>query len=374
MQRLTDAIHKDIESELYDGAVIIVARDGEVLLDEALGYADRANRREMRKDHVFAAFSISKAITAIAALQWVERGALRLNQPIAELIPEFGIKGKQRINLQQLLCHTAGMPSAFPNVDLEDQGDLDKVFASVCNEALVTVPGEACQYSPIMAHAVAGELIRRFDGTAPLRDIVERDLLKPLGMTDTALGLRADLADRAAPVVARDRRPGMFDAEAIEQVGATILDPENGTEIPAAGFVSTAEGIFRFAEMLRRGGELDGARVLSQPMIALAVSNHTGDLSHTLFNYAREMRGWPEFPANLGLGFALRGSGAFPTYFGATASPRTFGAIGAGSTLFWVDPERDITFVCLTTGLLEESHSCDRFMRLSEVAIAAAMS
>lgn len=373
MQRLADAIRKDIENELYDGAVVIVARGGKVLIHEALGYADRANRRELERDAVFAVFSISKAITAAAALQCVERGAIRLNQPIAELIPEFGIKGKQRITLNQLLSHTAGMPGTFPAVAFEDQGDLEKVFASVCNETLVTVPGEVCQYSPIMAHAVVGEVIRRLDGKAPLREIVERDLLQPLGMKDTALGMRDDIAARAAPVVVRDRRPGMFDAEGVEHLGAMILDPAIVTEIPAGGFVSTARDVCRFAEALRCGGTLEGTRVLSPATVALAASSHTGDLPHTLFNYAREMRGWPEFPANLGLGLSLRGSGVFPTYFGATASAGTYGAIGAGSTVFWVDPERELTFVCLTTGLLEESYSCDRFMRLSDIAIAAAL-
>ena len=67
----------------------------------------------------------------------------------------------------------------------------------------------------------------------------------------------------------------------------------------------------------------------------------------------------------------MRGTGIFPTYFGTLASPSTFGAVGAGSTLFWIDPERDITLVCLTAGALEESYSMERFQRLSDLVLSA---
>jgi CubicO group peptidase (beta-lactamase class C family) len=90
-----------------------------------------------------------------------------------------------------------------------------------------------------------------------------------------------------------------------------------------------------------------------------------------LWNYTRDVRGWDEFPAYLGLSFFLRGMGIFPTYFGTMASPGTFGSMGAGSTIFWIEPERDLTFVCLTSGLLEESRSMDRFQRLSDLVLAA---
>jgi hypothetical protein len=87
-----------------------------------------------------------------------------------------------------------------------------------------------------------------------------------------------------------------------------------------------------FAEALRRGGELDGARILSPALLDLATRNHTGAQPNPLFDHMREMRGWDEFPAMLGLGFFLRGEGLFPMPFGLTASPRAFGGLGAGST------------------------------------------
>jgi len=374
MDRLVNAIRADIDRSLYDGAEVIVARGGEVLLHSALGFAERETARALEKSSVFALFSISKSMTACLALQQVERGHISLDTPVASVIPEFATRGKARITLAQLLSHMAGMPGTNPDVAMEYQGDLETVMATVCTEAPVSTPGERVSYSPIKAHATIGEAVRRLEGgSLRLRDIMARDIFKPLGMHDSALGMRDDLLPRAVPVVTRDRQPGMFEPESAEALGAMLLDPAAEAEMPSAGVISTAADLFRFAEALRLGGAYAGDEILSPATLALATRIHTGDRPNNLYDFARSMRDWPEFPANLGFGFFIRGSGFHPTYFGALASPSTFGAMGAGSNLFWVDPERDLTFVCFTTGLMEETHSCDRFMRLSDIAIAAAL-
>ena len=375
MERLVDAIRADIAQHVYDGAAVIVAKDGEILLHTALGFAHRDSGRVLQKSDVFALFSISKSMIACLALQQVERGHVRLNTPVVEIIPEFSGRGKMNITLAQLLSHMAGMPATNPDVALEYQGDLEHVVASVCLEAPVSVPGERVSYSPIMAHAAIGEMVRRLNGgTQRLRDIMARDIFAPLGMADSALGMRDDLSPRAVPVVTRDRRPGMFEPESAEALGALLLDPAAEAEMPSGGVVSTAENVFRFAEALRPDGGHTAKDILSPATLALTTRIHTGGKPNNLYGFARDMRDWPEFPANLGLGFFVRGTGLIPAYFGALATPATFGAMGAGSSLFWVDPENGITFVCLTAGLMEETYSCDRFMRLSDIAIAAAPS
>jgi CubicO group peptidase (beta-lactamase class C family) len=123
--------------------------------------------------------------------------------------------------------------------------------------------------------------------------------------------------------------------------------------------------------MLRRGGELDGVRVLSPATIESVQVNRTGDEPNTIWAYAEVMRGWEPFPANLGLGFFLRGEGTFPTPFGLLASPATFGGFGAGSTAFWIDPVRDVTYAFMSSGLMEDSYSMERHMRLSDLVHAA---
>jgi CubicO group peptidase (beta-lactamase class C family) len=371
MSRLHQAIERDVERKLYDGAVTIVSVGGKVVFEHAIGFADRVAGAPMRVDSVFPIFSVSKSFNAVLVLQRVERGETRLNTPVCEIIPEFGARGKQRITIGQLLCHTGGLPASFPAVPAEKIGDLDAVVAAVCDVGLEAVPGEEVSYSPIMAHAVLGQVVRRLDGgKRRLRDIARAELTEPLGMADTALGATTKLAARAVKPRVSDESSGMFDASALVGLGLMILNPELNTEIPAGGFVSTAADVFRFAEAMRLGGALNGKRVLSGPMVALATSNHTGTRHNDLWTYARELKGWPLFPANLGLGFFLRGEGLYPTYSGHLSTPGTFGAMGAGTTNYWVDPVRDITMVCLTTGFLEEANSALRFQRLSDVAIA----
>ena len=371
MSRLHQAIEQDVQRKLYDGAVTIVGVGGKVVFEHAIGFADRVAGTPMRLDSVFPVFSISKALNAVLVLQRVERGEACLNTPVSEIIPEFGSRGKQRITIGQLLSHSGGLPASFPAVPAEKIGDLDAVTAAVCDVGLEAVPGEEVSYSPIMAHAVLGQCVRRLDGgKRRLRDIAREELLEPLGMADTALGATTALAPRAVMPRVSDDSPGMFDASALVGLGLAILNPELNVEIPAGGFVSTAADVFRFAETMRQGGAWNGKRVLSRPMVELATSNHTGARANDLWTYARELKGWPLFPANLGLGFFLRGEGLHPTYFGHLSTPGTYGAMGAGTTNFWVDPVRNITMVCLTTGFLEEANSALRFQRLSDVAIA----
>ncbi len=369
--RLRRAIEADIASGLYDGAATIVAVDGKIAFNETIGYANRPNETPLRDDSVFPVFSISKALTAVALLQRVERGEARLDTPVCEVIPEFGVKGKARATLGQLLCHTAGVAPGFPAVPPDEQGNLEAVVAAVCATPAVSVPGEEASYSQIMAHAVAAESVRRLDGSGlRFRDIVTRDILAPLGMADTCLGMRSDLAARGIVPRCTDRSPGLFDPDALVAAARDIMDPALDHEMPAAGFVSTPNDIHAFAEALRSKGQRGGARVLSPAMVAFATKVHTGTMVNTQWHFAREMKGWPAFPANLGLGFFIRGEGMIPSYFGHLASPETFGAFGAGSTNMWIDPTRDMTMVCLTTGILEETNSAARFQRLSDIAIA----
>jgi len=307
-------IRNDLERKLYDGAVVMVGRGGRIECCETVGYADRESGRPLAEDDVFAIFSITKQMTAVTVLQGIERGAFTFRTPVAERV----------------------------------------------------------SYSPALAFAVLREVVRRSNGrNMRFRDILARDVFSPLDMTDSALGICNDLAERAVPVVVRDRSPSTLDPDRIERMGALILDPGANTEIPAAGVVGTAADVFTFAESLRRGGEGPRRRILSEATLAFAVQDHTGDMPNDAWVAARESHGWPLCPAHLGLGFFLRGTGDIPTPFGSLASPGTFGGIGAGSTVFWVNPERDITFVCLTSGLLTYTGSMLRFQRLADVAISS---
>ena len=369
LARLTETIDADVTAEQYDGAVVLVARGGQVVLHEAVGFADRAAGRKARRDDVFSIFSVTKTLTTAAVLMRIDRGELALTTPVAEILPEFGNRGKQRVTVAQLLTHTAGIAIGIPPLMPEQLGDLAAYVAAACQQALESRPGTAVHYSAVTAHALLAEVVRRLDGgTRRFADVLAADVLDPLGMHDTALGLRADLAARKVPVVVRDRSPGIFDPDLLEAFNV-LVGPT--TEIPAASAVSTVADLFRFTEMLRRGGELNGHRLFAPSIVRIAMTNQTGDRPNGFFAFACEQRGWDPFPAYIGLSFWLRGHGIFPTYFGHLSSSRTFGGLGAGSSMYWVDPERDLTFVLLSAGLLEESRNLDRCQRLSDLVQTA---
>jgi CubicO group peptidase (beta-lactamase class C family) len=369
LARLAAAIDADVAREHYDGAVVLVARRGAVVLHEAIGFADRSGGRRTRRDDVFCLFSITKTLTAVAVLARIERGELALTTPVAAILPEFGNRGKQRITVLQLLTHTSGLPVALPSIPPEFVGNLEAMVAAICEQVPEARPGTVVNYSPLTAHALLAEIVRRLDGgERRFRDIVADEILRPLGMTDTWLGARPDLAARRVPVVVRDRSPGLFLPEALESFDILVTDE---AEVPGAGAYATAADLGRFAEALRCGGALDGARILAPTTLRLATTNHTGLRPNLLWSYARELRGWDDFPAFIGLTFWLRGEGVFIAPFGTLASPGTFGHLGAGTTMFWVDPERELVFVCLTAGAIEETRSLERFQRLSDLVLAS---
>jgi CubicO group peptidase (beta-lactamase class C family) len=369
LERLADAIEQDVDAERYDGAEVVVARGGVVAFHRQFGFADRAIRHRVEQAQPFVIMSVSKQLTVAAVFQRIERGDFSLATPVAELIPEFGQRGKTGITIAHLLTHTSGLPIMLPPMPPELAGNLEAVVQATCASLPEFRPGSRVTYCVIVAHAILAECVRRVDGgRRPYRTILADDLFQPLGMNDTTLGCPARVKSRLAPVVARDRRVGLFDPAFIEGLGNAIGED---TEIPAGGCISTAPDLHRFAEMLRRGGTLDGVRILSPATVESFQVIRSGDQPNTIWAYAEAMRGWEPFPANLGYGFFVRGEGVFPTPFGLLASPATFGGFGAGSTAFWVDPASDVTYVFLSSGLMEDSYSIERHMRLSDLVHAA---
>jgi CubicO group peptidase (beta-lactamase class C family) len=366
---LSTAIQRDIEAERYDGCELIVGRHGRVAYHQQFGWADRAAGRRVEAGQPFVSMSIGKQFVVALVLNRIERGDLALTTPVADVIPEFGARGKSRITIAHMLTHTAGMPAMLPPMPVELTANLEAVVTVTCSLLPECLPGDRVSYSAVVAHAVLAEVVRRLEGSRrSFRQLVAEDLFAPLGMAHTSLGVRSDLAPRLAPVVARDKRPGLFDPQMLEIFGA-MLDAES--EAPAGGYVTTAPDMYRFAEMLRRGGELDGVRILSPAMVEAVQVNRTGEKPNSLWDYTQAFRGWEPFPAWLGLGFFLRGTGVHPTPFGTLTSPRTFGGLGAGSTTFWIDPERDVSYVFLSSGLMEDSYSIERHQRLADLVLAA---
>ena len=369
---LKSVIEDDVTHGRYYGAVILVARHGVIGLHEAVGHANLKDKRPVTKDSVFSLFSTTKALTNVLVFRAIERGEFALTTRISEIIPEFSGGQREEITIYHLLTHSSGLPSVFtpkPGMYIDQ---LDEVIAAICKYVhSVEVPGKLVTYAPMAAHALMGEAVRRTDAKKrSYRQLVEDEILTPLKMKDTSIGVRKDL--RARHIV-----PIFLGQSPIDHLGHSNLGPngafeEENAEMPWVGCISTVADMFRFAEMLRRGGELDGARIISPTILDIATRNQTGERPNELFKPLAISRGWEPSPAYLGIGFFLRGEAICHHHFGTLTSPRSFGNFGAGSSGFWVDPERDMTFVYLSAGVMEESANIERFQRLSDIAVSAA--
>lgn len=369
---LKAVMEDDIRLGRYFGGVIIVARHGVVGIHEAMGHANSEAKRPVRKDSVFSLFSITKAFTNVLAFRAIELGQLALTTKVPEIIPEFSGGMRKEITVFHLMTHSSGLPSVYtpkPGMYIDR---LDEIIAAICESVHSEVaPGERVDYSPMVNHALLGEMIRRADTKGrSYRRIVEDEILKPLDMRDTSVGLRRDLRERHLA-------PDFQGNAAIDHLGHSNLGPngafeEEDAEMPWVGIASTAADLFRFAEMLRRGGELDGARIVSPTILERSRVNWTGDKPNEVYKRLSIQRGWPIIPASIGLGFPLRGDAIGNHLYGTLTSPKTFGGYGAGTTIFWVDPALDMTFVGLCTGVMNSADNYLRWRRLSDIVVSAA--
>jgi len=373
LDALREAIEDDLRRRRYYGAVIAVARKGVLGLQAAIGYADENSTRALRLDSVFSIFSVTKAFTNALVFRAIEQGRLALTTKVSAVIPEFSGGRRASITFYHLLTHTSGLPAVFSPIPGQDCNidRLDEVIAAICRHVHTDMPpNERVTYAPLAAHALMGEAVRRLDPQGrSFRRLLEEEIFGPLQMRDTALGVRRDLKARHA--VPRFLNPIPFQHLSRHVPGPHGAFEDESAEMPWVGAVSTVPDVYRFAEMLRRGGALEGVRILSPAILEQATRNRTGEKPNELYMELARARGWEPYPAYIGIGFSLRGEALCPHQFGTLTSPRTFGHHGAGSALFWVDPQRDLTFVALTAGVMDEADNIERFQRLSDLAVAA---
>ncbi|WP_100812453.1 MULTISPECIES: serine hydrolase [unclassified Microbacterium] len=371
LEAITAAVRADIESGLYYGASIKVARHGSLVLDITEGSSDERGTRPIAEDSVFSIFSITKAFVNVLVLRWVELGRLALTTKMVDVIPEFAGEPRERATIFHFLTHTTGMPGVWePAPDLlldvleETVGHVVRLVHGVVE------PGTRCDYSPMANHALlAAALVRTDPAGRDIATIMREELFDPLGMSDTALGIKSWMRERHI-------EPEMRGVVPIRSLSRTTpgdfgLHLAESNESAWAGGASTAADLLLFAEMLRREGAAPGGSIISPTTMRRARTNWTGDMPNELYRVVALRAGYEVPPAYLGLGFNVRGDRMVNTQLGTLTSPQTFGNYGAGSALYWVDPELDVTFVGLTAGLLPQAANIARFQRLSDMVVGA---
>lgn len=372
LNRVKAAIEADVAAGSYYGAVFAVSRAGSPPWIAAVGSGDKEGRVALRQDSVFSVFSITKAFTNLLVFKAIDRGRLALTTRVSEVVPEFSGDLRQTVTFYHLLTQSSGLPPIFSLGPGKYIDRFEEVLPQVLQLAHCECPpGERVTYSPMVAHVLMAESVRRRDPKGrSIRQLMVDEVFTPLGMRDTALGVRADL--RARHIV-----PDLRGNVPAQHLGHSDYGPdgafqEEHAEMPWVGAVSTVPDLMRYAEMLRNGGSLEGRRLVSRALLDQATVNHTGDKPNELIRQLGFARGWEQSPAYIGLGFFLRGVAVCRHQFGTLSSPRTHGHQGAGSGVVWVDPARQLCFAMLSAGVLHEADNIERFQRISDMVLAAA--
>jgi CubicO group peptidase (beta-lactamase class C family) len=371
LARIKTAIEADIAAGKYYGAVFAVSRGGMPPRITSVGAGDADGRRKLAADSVFSVFSITKAFTNLLIFQAIDRGQLALTTRVSAVIPEFQGGLREKITFYHLLTQSSGLPPIFSLGAGKCIDRFEEVLPQVIELAHCQhPPGERVTYSPMVSHVLMAEAARRVDSAKrSIRQLLADEVFTPIGMKDTALGVRADLKARHIVPDLRGNVPA-------QHLGHSNYGPdgafqEEHAQMPWVGAVSTVPDLMRYADMLRRGGKVEERRIVSRAILEQATINRSGTKPNELIRTLGFDREWEPIPAYIGLGFFLRGDVIGRHQFGTLASPRTHGHQGAGSGVVWVDPARDLCFAMLSAGVMHEADNIERFQRLSDMALAA---
>jgi len=355
---IDEVIDRALSEQRVVGAVVMIARDGEVIYRRAAGTADREGDRPMREDTIFRYSSLTKAIVSAAAMALLERGQLRLDDVATRWLPDFRPRkpdgSEAVITIRQLLTHTAGLTySFFQSEDgsyrkagisdgLDQPGlSMDEELHRLASVPLSYQPGTSWGYS--LALDVLGAILERIAQTS-LPEIVERFVTGPLQMNDTGFVVR-DTQRLATPYV--DGRPPrrMNDPDVVPflpGLAGIRFSPSrvfDSKSFPSGGvgMVGTAGDFMVLLEKLRRGGE----PILKPSTVQDMMTNQIGDLRIT----TEQTPSW-----GFGFGGAVLMS---PELAGVPQAEGTWKWGGVYGHHWYVDPANRLTVVALTNTAVE---------------------
>ncbi|MDT5400281.1 MAG: hypothetical protein QOK33_3512 [Mycobacterium sp.] len=361
---------------MHPAIQVCVRRNGKVVLNRAIGHGwgngpddgPDVEKVTVTTETPFCVYSAAKAMTTTVVHMLVERGVFALDDRVCEYLPSYTSHGKHRTTIRHVMTHSAGVPFATgPKPDLKRMNDSEYAREMLGNLRPIYPPGLVHVY-----HALTwGPLIREIVSAATgknIRDVLADEILDPLGFRWTNYGVAPQDVPLVAPSHATGKPlPAPMAAAFKLAIGGTThqIIPFTNTPqfltsvVPSSSTVSTADELSRFAELLRRGGELDGVRVMSPETLRAATKQ------------ARRLR--PDIsvglkPLRWGTGYIL-GSKRFGP-FGLDA-PAAFGHTGLVHIAMWADPERDLAVGVLSSGKPGGHREAKRYPALLD-AIAAA--
>ncbi|MEV0693935.1 serine hydrolase domain-containing protein [Streptomyces sp. NPDC050388] len=375
LDRLDRHFAHEVDEGRLPGFLVAVARGGRVAHLTAYGRRDVAAGLPVRSDTLWRIYSMTKPVTAVAALLLMEEGRLSLDDPVGRHLPAFaeprvyesgsgdGMRTRPAAGpllVRHLMTHTAGLTFAFyhahPVDALYREAGLDSSVAPGADLAgtvdvyaglpLQFDPGTQWNYS--VASNVLGRIIEVVSGQ-PLDTFFAERIFGPLGMTDAGFQIGDEQAGRLAELY------GETDAGGIEPIAGLPLRGRPRFLSGSGGMAASAHDMHRFMELLRRRGELDGVRLLTPETVDLMTRNHLpGGADLRAFG----SRPAHDEPGNEGIGFGLGVSVVVdPSRTRAPSGLGTYGWTGVATTAFWVDPGRDLTVQFYTQVRPRSSHS-----------------
>jgi len=354
---LIEAVERQRQAGLHDGAQLYVSHQGKTLLDTAVG--ESVPGRPLRPDDVMLWYSSGKPVTTVAVLQLWERGALGLDDPVGRYIPNWGA-GKERITIRHVLTHTGG----FTMVGREEPFDKDlpyqEVVARIAAHPVEWEPGTKAGYHPSTGWKILGAVVQAVDGR-PIDRYVDEEVLGPAGITDSRLGIpeadQARLGDRLVPVhwkghalaVPTDGGVRMLEyhIEAIHNQPWFVAKVE-----PGGGMRGPARELGRFYESLLGFGP----PVLEPRTVEVMAAVHRYGLPDVVF--AGQKLPW-------GLGVQVAGS------FSGGPGRRAFGHSGMASSRGLADPDAGLVSVFVANGLPDPLRNEQRMYEFTDAVYTA---
>ena len=368
LARIDELTHGYVDDGRFPFVQTLVCRRGEIVHHDVYGFADRDSDRPIRDDAIVRVYSMTKPVTSVALMMLYEQGKVLLEDPVSKYLPSFANprvfasgnhlrfetrEATREITVHDVLTHVSGLTYGFQNQHHVDAiyrshgiGDFSPSTRSLTEEMellgtlpLQFDPGTKWCYS--MSTDVCGAIVEVVSGM-PLDEFFAQHIFGPLKLADTSFWVEGD------------ERKERFTTNHLFFGGTTsVMDPwdRSGYHRPppmlsgGGGLVSTMSDYHRFTQMLARGGELDGVRLLSPRTVGYMASNHLPD-GRDLNEMGQE--GFAE-TAMEGMGFGLGFSvNLSPQQNRAMASVGEYGWGGAASTAFRIDPAEELHFVFLT--------------------------
>ncbi|CAN7436336.1 serine hydrolase domain-containing protein [Paenibacillus sp. LjRoot56] len=353
-ERLTPLL-KSITEKGPAGCACTVVQRGEVLYKETLGYADLEKKQEITPDTIYRIYSMTKVITCVAALMLYEKGLYLLNDPLEEYLPAFknqqtfrdnnGTKSLSPVTnpilIKDLFTMTSGL--TYPGEDTETERQTRTMLENVKRETmdmqalskgLATIPLEfdpGTRWKYGFSHDVLTALIEVLTGQT-VGEFLKKEIFDPLGMIDTSFRITEDKRNRLCTIYDRPEGGALTPNTKTD----ASYQPGSRYESGGGGLLSTIGDYSQFAQLLAKGGEHEGVRLLSSKTIQLMATNHLNPQQLKDFNW-QQLRGY-----GYGLGVRVMMD---PAAGGSNSSIGEFGWAGLAGSYMLIDPKEELSVV-----------------------------